>query len=202
MACGPVSFKVWVGIRRQVEGVESRHQPVGTASDAEYSCGDHRIFFQPAAKFIRWMKARFSGKLIYDVGCGTGKTANMLAEAGLRMTAIDLVPRSESEFSVVQGDSTEYQFEMGSVLLFCRPCHNGFVEKTLTRGILCGVANIVYVGLTMNLEDDLGSLHDMFTKRRVGVVGNSGERVWELNFKRLRTSVRWGIPRLGSNYPQ
>ena len=148
------------------------------------------------------MKANHSGRHVYEVGCGVGNTASMLAKAGLHVTAIDLQPRTESEFPVVRGDSTQHQFEKGSVLLFCRPCHNGFVEKTLSRGILCGVADIVYVGLTKNLQDDLGSLHDRFAKRRIGVVGHSDERVWELNVGLLRASVRRGIPRLSSNFVQ
>jgi hypothetical protein len=205
MACGPVSFKVWVGIRREAEGVKSRRQPVGTASDAEYSCGDHRVFFHPTPQFVRWMKAHHSGTHIYEVGCGRGNTASMLAKAGLRVTAIDLEPRTDSEFDVIKADSAEYQFEKDSVVLICRPCHNGFVVKTLTRGILCGVADVVYVGLTKNLEDDLGSLHDRFTKRRVGLVGHSGERVWELNVERLRADAsmrRVAIPPLSSSYSQ
>jgi len=153
MACGPVSFKVWICIRREPLDSRSGRLPVGAASDAEYSCGDHRIFFQPTAKFIRWMKAHYGDQHIYDVGCGTGNTASMLAKAGLHVTALDLEPRTESQYDVIKADSTEYQFEKGSVLLFCRPCHNGFVEKTLSRGILCGVADIVYVGLTKNLGE-------------------------------------------------
>lgn len=148
------------------------------------------------------MKAQFSGNLIYDIGCGTGNTASMLAKTGMKVTAIDLAPRTESEFDVTKADSTQHQFEKGSVLLFCRPCHNGFVEKTLTKGIMCGVADIVYVGLTTNLQDDLGSLCDRFTKRRVGVVGHSDERVWNLKVKRLRASVRRGISRLSSDFVQ
>lgn len=172
------------------------------AADDEYSARDRRVFFKPTPLFVRWMKTHHSGKHVCEVGCGTGGTASMLAKAGMKVTAIDLVPRTESEFDVIKADATEYAFEKDSVLLFCRPCHNGFVVKTITRGILCGVADIVYVGLTKNLQDDLGSLHDRFTKRRVGVVGHSGEHVWELNVKRLRASVRRSIPRLSSEVVQ
>jgi hypothetical protein len=196
MACGPVSFKVWIGIRRSCE---SGCYLVRAASKTEFSSQDRGRYFHPTPVFIRWMQAQFKGKLIYDIGAGTGHVSKALAKAGLRVTAIDLEPRTESQFDVIKADSTEYQFEKGSVVLICRPCHNGFVVKTLTRGILCGVAEIVYVGLTRNLEDDLGSLHDRFTKRRVGLVGHSGERVWELNVKRLRASSRRGIPRLSSS---
>jgi hypothetical protein len=199
MACGPVSFKVWVGIRRDSE---SRCHLVRAASKTEFSSQDRGRYFHPTPVFVRWMKAKFNGKLIFDVGSGIGHVAKALAQAGLRVTAIDLEPRIESEFHVIKADSTKYVFERGSVLLFCRPCHNGFVERTVAKAIGSRVAAIVYVGLTKNLEDDLGSLHDRFTKRRVGMVGHSDERVWDLNVGRLRASVRRSIPRLSSNHSQ
>src|ERR1019366_1051010 len=113
-------------------------------------------------------------------------------------TALDLEPRTESEFDVIKADSTTYPFEEGSVVLLCRPCHNGFVLRTITNAIQRHVAVIVYVGLTANFTQDVGSIHDRFVKRRIGVVGHAGERVWELNVKRLRAeaSLRRSIPRL------
>jgi hypothetical protein len=198
VGCGSLRFRVWIGIRKTPRDSKSRRAPVVAASVEEYTCGDHRIFFEPTANFIRWMKAQFSGKLIYEVGCGVGNLSAALAKAGLRVTAIDLAPRSESEFDVIKADSTQFPFEKDSVVMFCRPSHSGFVEKTLTKAIQSHVSHILYVGLTKNLQDDLGSIHDRFTKRRAGAVGHSGEQVWELNVKRLRAeaSVRRGIPRL------
>ena len=195
MACGAISFKVWIGIRKKL----------GDDNDGnEFSSKDHRVFFHPTAHFIRWIKGHHGKKHIYEVGAGVGHVAKLLAKAGLHVTAIDLAPRAESEFPVVQGDSTEYQFEKDSVAMFCRPLHSGFVEKTLTKAIQSDVSHILYVGLTKNLQNDLGSIHDKFTKRRVGVVGNSDERVWELNVGRLRAeaSLRRGIPRLSSPFVQ
>jgi hypothetical protein len=201
MACGSLTFTTWIGIRREQGNSRSRCRPVRFPSDEEYSAHDQGKYFQPTANFNRWMTAQFGGNPVYDLGSGMGHVAKALAKAGLRVTAIDLAPRTESEFDVIKADSTQqYQFEKGSVLLFCRPCHNGFVEKTLTKAIMCGVADIVYVGLTKNLEDDLGSLHERFAKRRIGMVGHSDEQVWDLNVKRLRASVRRGIPRLSSNF--
>jgi SAM-dependent methyltransferase len=205
MACGSLTFTTWIGIRKEQGDARSRRLHLVADPDEEYSARDRRVFFKPTPLFVRWMKAHHSGTHIYEVGCGTGNTASMLAKAGMKVTAIDLAPRTESEFDVIKADAAEYAFEKGSVLLFCRSCHNGFVVKTITRGILCGVADIVYVGLTKNLEDDLGSLHDRFTKRRVGMVGHSGECVWELNVKRLRADAsmrRRGIPRLSSEVLQ
>jgi SAM-dependent methyltransferase len=193
---------VWISIRRKLGNPSSSRLHLVAASDGEYTCGDHRIFFEPTAKFVRWMKAQFSGKLIYDIGAGTGHVSKALATAGLHVIALDLAPRiaSLSEFEVLRADSTQHQFEKGSVVLICRPSHSGFVEKTIAKAIHSHVAAIVYVGLTKNLQDDLGSIHDWFTKRRVGVVGQAGEGIWVLDVKRLRAeaSLRRSIPQLSS----
>jgi SAM-dependent methyltransferase len=156
MACGSLTFTSWIGIRKEERDRRSRRLHLVAAADDEFSSTDRRIFFRPTPLFVRWMKTHHSGQHVFDVGCGTGNTASMLAKAGMKVTALDLEPRMESEFDVIKADATEYAFEKGSVLLFCRPCHNGFVEKTLTKGIMCGVADIVYVGLTNNLQFDLG----------------------------------------------
>ena len=43
MACGPVSFKVWIGIRGEAESSKSRPSPVRMFSDDEYSAHDQRV---------------------------------------------------------------------------------------------------------------------------------------------------------------
>jgi hypothetical protein len=198
MACGSLTFTTWIGIRETPKDSRSRLRLVGAALGEEYTPNDSRVFFCPTKQFLRFMTAHHDGKHVYEVGCGAGGTASMLAKAGMNVTAIDLVPRSESEFPVVQGDSTQHQFEKDSVVLICRPCHDGFVLKTITNAIQRHVAAIVYVGLNANFTQDVGSIHETFTKRRIGVVGHAGERVWELNVKRLRAeaSLRRSIPRL------
>jgi hypothetical protein len=198
MACGSLTFTTWIGIRETPRDSRSRCCLVGAASKTEFSSQDRDKYFNPTPVFIRWMQAHFKDKLICEIGAGVGHVSKALSEAGLRVTALDLAPRtaSVSEFDVIKADSTHYPFEKDSVVMFCRPSHSGFVEKTLTKAIQSHVSHILYVGLTKNLQDDLGSLHDRFTKRRIGRVGHSGECVWELNVKRLRASVRRSIPRL------
>src|SRR5271157_5537376 len=49
MACGPVSFKVWVGIRKQSDDCTDRN---------EISSKDSPKYFCPTVQFVRWMKAR------------------------------------------------------------------------------------------------------------------------------------------------
>ena len=172
MACGPVSFRVWIGIREKSDD---------DADGNEFSSKDHRVFFHPTAHFIRWMKEHHGKKHIFEVGAGVGHVGKLLAKAGLYVTAIDLAPRDQSEFPVVQGDSTTYPFDKDAVVILCRPCHeDGFVRKTILRALTCGVRAIVYVGLNRNVRHDLGGYYRKFRKRRVMEIGHSDERVWKL----------------------
>src|SRR5271157_1302494 len=167
MACGPVSFKVWVGIRKQSDDCTDRN---------EFSSKDSHKYFRPTVQFVRWMKAHHGNKHIYDIGAGLGQVSNVLAKAGLHVTAIDLEPRTESEFDVIKADSTTHPFERDSVVIFCRPCHNdSFVRNTILRALNCGVRAIVYVGLDRNVRHDLGGYYTQFTKRRIKGIGHADE---------------------------
>ena len=206
MACGAISFTTWIGIRRETKDLDSRCHLVRATSKTQFSSQDRDKYFNPTPVFVKWVKSQFNGKLIYDLGSGMGHVAKALATAGLHVIALDLAPRiaSLSEFDVLRADSTQYPFEKDSVVMFCRPSHSGFVQKTIAKAIQSHVAAIVYVGLRRNQKDDLKSLSEIFTMRRIGVVGGSDERVWELNVGRFRTeaSQRRGIPRLSSNFVQ
>jgi hypothetical protein len=159
MACGPVSFKVWIGIRGETESSKSRHCPVRNFSSKEYSAYDHRVFFRPTRVFVRWVKAHYGKKHIYEVGCGVATVSNMLAKAGMHVTALDLHSRIQSEYPALRGDSTEHPFDKGSVVMFCRPCHEGgFVRETILNAMTCGVMAVVYVGLDRNVRHDLGGI--------------------------------------------
>jgi hypothetical protein len=206
MACGPVSFRVWIGIRGETESSQSRPCPVRTFSDEEYSAHDHRVFFRPTRVFVRWMKANHSGKHIYDIGCGVAKVSNMLAKAGMHVTALDLHPRIQSEYPVLRGDSTEHPFDKGSVVMFCRPCHEGgFVRQTILNALKCGVRAVVYVGLERNVRHDLGGYYPKFVKRRVAGIGHADEHIWEMKISRLQAKAhlrRGAIPPLSSDFLQ
>jgi hypothetical protein len=204
IACGPVSFRVWIGIRGETESSKSRPCPVRTFSDEEYSPTDRRVFFRPTGVFVRWMKGHHGNKHIYEVGCGVATVSNMLAKAGMHVTALDLHPRIQSEYPVLRGDSTEHPFDKGSVVMFCRPCHEGgFVRQTILNALKCGVRAVVYVGLERNVRYDLGGYYPKFVKRRIRNIGHADELVWEMTISRLQAKAhlrRGAIPPLSSDF--
>ena len=151
---------------------------------------DQRKYFHPTAVFVKWMQARFEGRLIYDVGSGMGHVGKALAEAGLHVTAIDVAPRDQSNFPVIQGDGTTYPFEKNAVAMLCRPSHDErFVRKTILRALNCGVRRVIYVGFQRNVRHDLGGYYREFTKRRIKGIGHGGEQIWELKVGRLQANA-------------
>jgi hypothetical protein len=83
--------------------------------------------------------------------------SNVLAKAGMQITALDVEPRIASEFNVIKADSTEYVFDKDPVVMLCRPCHDGeFVRKTILRALNSGVRDVIYIGLQRNARADLG----------------------------------------------
>jgi hypothetical protein len=128
-------------------------------------------FFEPKRKFIRYLVANNKDMLLYDIGAGVGHVARALAEAGLSVMALDLYRRDDEQFPIILADATAYVYKAGSGLLFCRPSHEGFVEKTIATGLKCGVSQILYVGLPTNRRQDLG----VYSRRFRKVLSDAGE---------------------------
>lgn len=195
MACGALSFKVWVGIRNSL---------LTLTNGNGFSSQDQRKYFHPTSVFVKWIQARFVGKLIYDVGSGMGHVGKALSNSGFYVTALDLQPRAQSEFPVVQGDGTTYPFEKDAVVMLCRPSHdNRFVFKTILRALTSGVRTVIYVGLQRNVRADLGGYHKQFTKRKIRNIGQADEEVWEMSVSRIQANAnlrRGSIPPLSSDF--
>lgn len=119
-------------------------------------------FFEPKPSFTNFMRSRFSGQLIYDIGAGCGHVAEALAMAGLNITAFDLSHRANAWFPVEIGNAITWNYEPGSVAMFCRPCHGVFVEASIERLRHFGVSTVIYAGLAHNVDADLGIFRRYF----------------------------------------
>lgn len=138
-------------------------------------------FFNPTVRFLRWMKRQYPSAVIYDVGSGLGHVAQALFERGLKVLALDLHFReSREEYPVVIVDGESYEYESGSVVMLCRPCHGQFSEEVISQAVRCNAAVVLYVGLDRNVDDDLGVFREQFTKT-LSQAGEDGETVWRLS---------------------
>ena len=136
-------------------------------------------FFNPSQKFLDWFKQEHPDldTVIYDVGAGVGQVSKALADSGYKPIALDIHHRDEPEYPIQMEDGTAYEYEAGSVVLICRPCHNQFTRYTIAQALHCHVARILYVGLAKNLDADLGSSIKDF-KLELNMAGDDREKVW------------------------
>ena len=109
-------------------------------------------FFIPNTKFFSWLK-KYKTKKIFDCGAGVGHVAAEAKDHGINIISIDNVLRENPESNILPIDCEKYEYSLGSVLLFCRPCHSGFVERIYEK--FEGKVTIFYVGLESNLSIDL-----------------------------------------------
>jgi hypothetical protein len=127
-------------------------------------------FFEPLDGILDWIAESYREMEIYDIGAGMGHVAAGLASAGANVKAIDVILRDNAEFPIIHENALRYRFPSNSILMFCRPCHGFFVTETINWGLKCGVRDFIYIGLSRNVNDDLGRFRRQFklAARKVG----------------------------------
>jgi hypothetical protein len=145
-------------------------------------------FFLPNSKFGAFMSAQFDGRLIYDVGAGVGHVAKELTERGLKVIAIDIIRRQDTEFNVEMVPGSACGYRRGSVVMLCRPCHGSFIEMVFRQAVMCKAGTLVYVGKQSNVAGDLGGWRyrgknpaRIQFKKMLSNAGKDGEHVWVAN---------------------
>lgn len=121
-------------------------------------------FFDPTDEFLDWLAAHAVGKvrrLVFDVGCGEGHLVRQLRGRGVPAVGVD--PRYQYQTVPPELVSAILPFEAqeckalhrcgGSLILFCRPCHSGFVGETIP--LLHPTAEVLYVSKEENVRMDL-----------------------------------------------
>jgi uncharacterized UPF0146 family protein len=140
-------------------------------------------YFVPRPQFTQYMAANYKGKLLYDIGAGVGHVARALADSGLDVIALDMYRREEEQFSITLANGTSYEYEAGSIVMLCRPSHDGYVRAVIQTALSRGVQEIVYVGLPKNTALDLGAYRHKF-RRVLRNVGAAGENVYQMTIAR------------------
>src|SRR5271157_4407256 len=156
-------------------------------------------FFEPTEDFVTYMRNFEEGTPIFDVGAGAGHVTKKLADAGLRVAAIDMHRHEKPVTNVHMADGTDFPYTPDSVVMLCRPCHGAFAEQGILQADICKAGVVLYVGLERNVEDDLGDYFPLF-KVVATEVGKEGESIWRMNLGREHqrlgvASVAKGTPR-------
>lgn len=144
-------------------------------------------FFEPTDEFLDWLAAYAGRRITIDVGCGEAHIVRALNDRGVRvlgiepawlwaghydpMMAAQVVPtKAESSLLIRQAKD--------SLVLFCRPCHDLFVERTIA--VLPPGNEVLYISLPHNLglDFDLGR-HDVEVLDTPACPG--GEMVWRVS---------------------
>ena len=115
-------------------------------------------FFEPSKKFLDWLVKLAAGRPIIDCGCGDGHVTLALSDRGANVIGLDLYARDEWSLErniLLEMDANEFPFPRNAIVLFCRPCHGGWVEQVVRKAKQKAEV-ILYVGLEKNLEEDLG----------------------------------------------
>jgi hypothetical protein len=135
-------------------------------------------WFRPDVQFwvhLSYLRSTMPGVALVDCGTGSADLPREATAKGFAMIGVDLQRRS-GENPILIADSIDFPFSPTVWPIICRPCHDGFAELTFENAFKAGAGGI-YVGLTKNVENDLGDQRRRF-KCMLGTVGEEGERLW------------------------
>lgn len=137
--------------------------------------GPGLIFFRPDSAFIKWIAEYADGRLIIDVGAGTGWLVERLQDAGAMVMGIEPFFSWEERIGSAQGkelihilpmqveDCGMYLEEMhkrGVLMLFARPCHSEFVANALRMRPAGMEALYITIPANMYRYNDLREFED------------------------------------------
>lgn len=130
-------------------------------------------FFQPDDTLLESIVKYANGRIIFDVGFGSGDLMIELKNKGARVTGIELFQEMDTFQkllengigSVLWGDVKRHEKLINclgdkALLLFARPCHSDFVEFCLDVKDPKTEALYITVPENLNLYDDLGDYRD------------------------------------------
>lgn len=118
-------------------------------------------FFEPTDEFLDWLAGHARGRITIDVGSGEAHVVRALNVRGVRVLGIEpswfyggyydpmmsaMVVPTEAETSLL------IRRAKNSLVLFCRPCHNRFVERTIA--VMPPGNEVLYISLPGNLGLD------------------------------------------------
>ncbi len=122
-------------------------------------------FFEPSSRWLDWM-ARYAGdRIVFDIGCGAAHITLALQKRGVKCLGIDPRYRQFDRMPVqlmscvLTEDAQHCRLVRDmpkALLLFCRPCHSGFVQETIRA--MHTTSEALYISKPKNVAIDLPDL--------------------------------------------
>lgn len=116
-------------------------------------------FFEPGDSFFSWFVEYLKGRPVVEIGCGNCRMIRRMHYYGIKAMGIDPVfdVRHHPDLSSACLNQTGQECrairtKQSMVVLFCRPCHNGFVQETCKK--VGPNAEIIYISLPKNVDVD------------------------------------------------
>lgn len=150
------------------------------------------LFFRPNYEMLQWLVKYAAGRLIIDVGCGSGRLTTNLVDLGAKACGIDpffdmdnvmainqdrilnqkgmihFLPRRIEEVpQLFQGQGNKV------LLLFARPCHSAFVSDALKLKDKETEALYITVEKNLTMYNDLGAWDNK--KKKIHPQGRSAD---------------------------
>lgn len=150
------------------------------------------IFFNPKPSFFKWLKQYAAGRIVFDVGCGEGRVLRKAVDAGIRMIGVEPFWRNAGKkewlgYHVIEAFGERCPLlhaTENALVLFCRPCHDGFVARTVQ--MLHHTSEALYISKPGNRHVDLPGfdVESLFVPKLAGqarIPGCDEEMVYKIN---------------------
>ena len=140
-------------------------------------------FFKPKDSFLKWLTKFTENKIVFDVGCGNGNFLKRMHKLKIKAIGIDpiyiafLHPDQELRNCILPMFAQEckiLQNIKNSIILFCRPCHDGFVYETIKKIHKNNI--IFYISKTINVNIDIPGLN----YKIINVPGLQEEKLYQV----------------------
>jgi hypothetical protein len=151
-------------------------------------------FFEPSDEWLDWAAAYAGGRMVFDVGCGEGHVVRALRERRVPAIGVDPMwewaPDNRDLVSAIIPAFAEHcrllqKWENGLVL-FCRPCHGGFVDAAVR--LLHASSEVLYISRPSNVNVDIDL--DDFLAEAVECPACPEERVFRISPRSRRVQPR------------
>jgi hypothetical protein len=119
-------------------------------------------FFDPSARFLDWLASYAQPRIVFDVGCGEGHILHQLHVRNVKAIGIEPFWDQDREYYRTCSNAV-FPMEAqrvallrkapDSLVLFCRPCHGGWVEEVIE--LLPHSAEVLYISKPRNVAIDL-----------------------------------------------